>query len=372
MSGGSFVKVTIIARLRATDFGKRLWPSVPLIDKNTAILWEPCSRNHGEVVPGYAKILLDLGYRVVVLMTPDRLDEGLFSRFEHPRLVLSDLSQGQISKFVRTPAAHQAAVVVVTTVGKLPHASDLTVDIKSVFGRSAPPPLVMVEHDAQAKIDAGSWTHNIATLRALDYRGATSTVINPHYFGDVRITPKSSGKTIFLMIGAARDKRRNQNVVYDAVRNAVTAGRTNFEIRIIGKKGTHPIPPAIAPYVKEFGRLSFADMYAQIEECDFILTAFQAANPDHTPYRTVKTTGSFQLCYGFQKPCIVHKDFARGTYINADNSLFYADDADLARAMQAAILMDAKAYHHMQNAMARDADALYRLSVDNMQGLIDG
>ena len=359
-------------RPMAEVVSKWLRPPLPLVDNDTAILWEPCSRNHGEIVPGYAKILLDLGYRVVVLMTPDRLDEGLFSRFEHPRLVFGKISQRQIKKFVRTPAAHRAAVIVVSTAGKLPHNPDLTVDVTSVFGPSCPPPLVMVEHDAQAKIDAGVWTHDITTLRALDYRGATSTVINPHYFGDVRITQKSSGKTIFLMVGAARGKRRNQNVVYDAVQNAVTAGHTNFEIRMIGKKGTHPIPPAIAPYVKETGRLSFADMYAHIEECDFILTAFQATNPDHTAYRTVKTTGSFQLCYGFQKPCIVQKDFAKGTYINAENSLLYADDADMARAMQSAIRMEPKTYHHMQNAMSRDADALYNLSVDNMRRLIGG
>ena len=53
----------------------------PIIKDNTFIVWEPCSKSHSEVVPGFVKYFHDLGYHVSVLVDKDRLKEGLFSRY---------------------------------------------------------------------------------------------------------------------------------------------------------------------------------------------------------------------------------------------------------------------------------------------------
>src|SRR5210317_1461280 len=90
------------------------------ITSDTIVLWEPCSQSHGEIVPGYAKYLLDLGYRVMVLMTPDRIDEGLFCRFAHPKLHLTTLFQRQIRRFMKKRTVHNAAGVLISTAGKVP------------------------------------------------------------------------------------------------------------------------------------------------------------------------------------------------------------------------------------------------------------
>lgn len=350
----------------------RFSPDWPDIDENTAILWEPCSKSHGEVVPGYAQLLLDLGYRVVVLMTPQRISEGLFDRISHPKLVLTQLSQKQIARFVKTPHIHKTAVFLVSTVGKLPHRPNTQFDVTAVFGSNPPKPLLLVEHDAKAKIDAGVWSENMITLRGLDYKGRGSTVVNPHTFGAVKMTPKSSGKTIFLLVGAARSKRRNQNLIYDAAEQLVDAGISEFEIRLIGKKGAEQIPGKLANHVFELGRLDFADMYTEIEQSDFIVTAFQGDNPDHEAYKTVKTTGSFQLCYGFGKPCILHKDFAIGTALTEQNSIFYGTETEVFDALRLAVQMPADAYAQMQSTMLKDAKTLYETSRANMKVLIDG
>ncbi|WP_050930369.1 hypothetical protein [Aestuariivita boseongensis] len=349
-----------------------LSPEWPEIDARTAILWEPCSKSHGEIVPGYAQLLLDLKYRVVVLMTPQRLDEGLFSRMSHPRLELPRLTQRQIGRFAKTGAMNKAAVVLISTAGKLPHTDQGNADLQRVFGAEVPPGLLLVEHDAQLRIDAGTWSDRAITLRGLDYKGAQSTIINPHRFGEVRITPKSDGKTIFLLVGAARAKRRNQNLVFDAAERLLGEGHTNFEIRLIGKKGGQTIPPRLEQHVTELGRVDFSDLYKQVEDADFIVTAFQADNPDHLAYRTVKTTGSFQLCYGFGTPCIVQEQFANGTALTAENSLFYDTDAQMFDAMRAAILMKADTYARMQSQLVHDAGALYQTSLENLKALIHG
>lgn len=347
-------------------------PEWPEIDANTAILWEPCSKSHGEIVPGYAQILLDLGYRVVVLMTPKRIPEGLFSRMTHPRLVLTQLSQRQIARFVKTPAVHEAAVLLVSTAGKLPHLPDARVDLTSVFGSNVPDNLQMVEHDAKAEIDAGVWSEKTITLRELDYKGFSSVVVNPHAFGSVKVTPKSQGKTVFLLVGAARAKRRNQNLVYDAAERLVEEGISNFEIRLIGKKGAQDIPPSLASHVTELGRLDFSQMYSEVEGADFVVTAFQGDNPDHAAYKTVKTTGSFQLCYGFGKPGILQEGFAQGTALTKDNSLFYGTDEQMFDAMKQAVEMSEDDYDTMQANLLNDAQRLYQTSLGNMKSLING
>ncbi len=347
-------------------------PTWPEVDADTALLWEPCSRSHGEIVPGYAQILLDLGYRVVVLMTPKRIGEGLFSRMTHPNLVLTDLTQRQSARFVKTPAVHQSGVFLVSTAGKLPHKADARVDIEAVFGANPPANLQFVEHDAKAEIDAGVWSERTITLREIDYKGHSSTVVNPHVFGDIKITGKNKDKTVFLLVGAARSRRRNQNLLYDAAERLVDSGVIDFEIRLIGKKGATTIPNKLIPYVVELGRVNFSDMYREVENADFIVTAFQRDNPDHASYKTVKTTGSFQLCYGFGKPCVLQQEFSVGTALTHENSLFYDHDGEMFDALQRAVNMSSNDYENMQAQLVSDVARLYDTSLSNMKKLIDG
>lgn len=350
----------------------RLFPQWPDIDSNTFILWEPCSRSHGEIVPGYARVLLDLGYRVVVLMTPARLGEGLFSRMDDPRLQLTQLSQRQIRKFMRRPEVHDAAGILVTTQGKLPHDPQGRPDWPAIFGARIPRHLHGVSHNAKTQIDAGVWDPRTITLRALDYCGATSQVVNPHVFGTVKTPPKNTDTCVFLMVGAARAKRRNQSIVHTAATRLRAAGHENFEIRLIGKPDKNNADPGLARHIVHLGRLDFSDMYAQIEASDFILTAFQPDNPDHIWYRQTGTTGSFQLCYGFHKPCIVQQAFTTGTALRADNSILYEDDDEMFDAMRTAIEMNAAQYAGLQHAMGQAATALHKAGTATMKALIDG
>ena len=354
---------------------RRLLPGLhaplPKLDAETFILWEPCSHSHGEIVPGYAKYLLDLGYRVLVLLTPARIDEGLFSRFSHPRLHVARLSQRQIRRFMRSADLSRAAGVMVTTAGKLPERADHSLDLPKVFGGRVPRPLLLVEHEARRRIEAGYWDPRNITLRRLMVPGVESVVVNPHYFGPVTPRPKNP-KTVFLMAGAARSKRRNQDMVLDAVRRLLAEGETGFELRLIGKPGKTPLPDDLRSHVVDTGRVSFDRLYHEVEACDFVLTAFQRDNPDHAFYRTTGTTGSFQLAYGFRKPCIIQQEFAVGTALTAENSLFYDDDADLYHCLRRAIAMPGDSHAQMCSAMQRESEALAQRSLAGLKGLIDG
>lgn len=348
----------------------RLFAPEPIIDGDTFILWEPCSSSHAEVVPGYAEYLLELGYKVLVMMTPARLDEGLFERMSHPNLTLSRMSQRQIRRFMKLGRAAQAAGVLVTTAGKLPRSDVGSYDINQVFRGGKPPKILLVEHDARDLLEAGQWRDDFITLRRLNVPGAASFVVNPHRFGDVPPREKSD-TCIFLMVGAARTKRRNQDMVEHAAREMIKEGHTNFEIRLIGKPGKHPIPKDLAPYVKRLGRLSFSELYQEVEAGDFILTAFQRDNPDHEFYRTTGTTGAIQLSYGFNKPCILQADFAEGTALDARSALFYGDDDDIINAMRQAVIMTRAEYQHTCDALRGASQELRRTSRKSLQNAID-
>ncbi len=323
----------------------------PPISSDTVILWEPCSQSHGEIVPGYAKYLLDLGYRVVVFMTPDRIGEGLFCRFSHPKLHLATLSQRQIRRFMKTPDVRSAAGILISTAGKMPTDGAGAPDLERVFGGVPPANVHLVEHDMGRLQGQAEWRNRAITLKALAPEYGGTHVVNPHYFGDVLETPKNSDKTVLVMVGAARAKRRNDHLVINAAERLVAEGYRNFEIRLIGKLNGVEVPPSLNDNFIKLGRLSFAALYEEVENSDFLLTAFQKDNPAHSYYRTTGTSGSFQLSYGFSKPGIFQQDYIAGTGVTPENSLLYDEDGGMLDAMKTAIEMPPDQYEVMQAAM---------------------
>jgi hypothetical protein len=347
----------------------RTSPPPPDIDDRTFVIWEPCSNSHGEIVPGYATYLLDLGYRVVVFLTPDRIGEGLFSRMAHADLHIANLTQPQIRRLMRNDALSRAAGIMVTTLGKLPKTANRRPNLDAVLG-AVPPIILLVDHDARAAIDHGVWDPQTITLARLNYRNADSQIVNPHVFGAVKDLKSKTGRTVFLMVGAAQAKRRNQDIVFDAALRLVADGQTNFQIRLVGKKGRMTIPPTLINHVIELGRVDFTTLYQEVEACDFILTAFQGDNDNHAFYRTTGTSGSFQLCYGFGRPCIVQKRFVAQTALTAGNSLIYDDDAQMYNAILRGITMTAADYNTLQTRMRNDAAVLRGQSLANLRALI--
>ena len=86
----------IFGKIRS--FFKCFGVKTPEIKDNTFIVWEPCSKSHAEVVPGFVKYLLDLGYHVSVLLNVERYDEGLFDRFGGENISFNFMSKRNIRK----------------------------------------------------------------------------------------------------------------------------------------------------------------------------------------------------------------------------------------------------------------------------------
>lgn len=346
-------------------------PKMPVIRDNTFLLWEPCSKSHSEVLPGYAKYLLDLGYHVSVLCVPERIKEGLFSKFKDDNLSINKLSKKQLKNFFLNDDLSSVKGVLVTTVGKLcdsVHYDEIYKTFNKNVNKSK---LFFVEHEVSNSIDAGTWCEKLITLREINYKNSSSIVVNPHYFGNAKITPKNQDITNFITVGAIRDKRKNNSLIIDAAINLYNKGYRNFKITVIGKGHLKDLPENLRPYFDIKGHLPFDKMYHELEKADFVLTAYNEDNPKHIRYNTSGTSGSFQLVYGFLKPCIITKGFAAINGFNDDNAILYSGETNYTYALEKAVNLDVSEYEVMQHNLKKYVDNLYNISLANLKSLIE-
>ena len=346
--------------------------TIPHVKNNTFFVWEPCSQSHSEVVPGYVKYLLDLNYHVSVLVEPDRFKEGLFAKFNHRNMSLNFMTRAQIKNYFMNEDLSNVAGVMVTTAGKLCDCIDYT-QCYSHFNKTLDKSkLLLVEHEASFAGDKGTWDEKLITLRKLDYKNLKSVVVNPHYFGDVKITPKNSEITNFITIGAIKPNKKNSDLIINAVKELHEKGITNFKVTVVGKGHLKNLPLEIQKYFDIKGRLPFSKMYEEIEKADFILTAYDDKDKEHIRYNTSGTSGNFQLVYGFLKPCLIIESFMDMNEFTPLNSIGYKTVNAYSDAMEKGIRMQAEEYKNMQENLAETVRSIYDSSLCNLRGLIDG
>ena len=344
----------------------------PVIKENTFIVWEPCSKSHGEVVPGYVKYLLDLGYHVSVCINPKQYKDGLFSRFKDENISYNKLSKKQIRRFFRNDDLNEVKGVLVTTAAKLCDETDFNECYNAFNPNADRTKIFFVVHEAKPAVDNGSWNEKLITLRELDYKGAKSVVINPHYFGELNNKEERNDIVNFITVGALRAKRNNANMIVDAVKKLHEDGITNFKVTVVGKGHIKDLPKDLQKYFEIKGRLDFKDMYGEIEKADFMLTSYDDKNEKHRRYITTGTSGTFQLVFGFNKPCIIIRSFAEINGYDEGNAILYESPETYSEAMKKAIRMSGADYRKMKENLKQSSKKLYNKSLDNFKELING
>lgn len=341
----------------------------PTVTPNTFFVWEPCSHSHAEVVPGYAKYLLDLGFDVTVFLTPQRIDEGLFSRFTHERLTVSRMTQPAIVRYLKQHGLSNVKGILITTARKIGDKKSYRSEYQLLERRAAEQKVLLVEHDVKQPSDHGAIDANIITLCKVRYGNTVTTAVNPHYFGAVNVTPKNTTPVKFITVGALRARRRNTSLLINAVAALHDSGVKNFKIVVIGRGSLRGIAPHLRQYFDIRGRVDFSQLYAELEDADFFLTLLDPENQQHQRYLTTGTSGNFQLIYGFSKPCLIAAHFAAAHGFDDRNSVIYNDNGQLAAAMRDAIAMTQSGYAAKQRALQELAASLYTESLANLKQL---
>lgn len=261
--------------------------------------------------------------------------------------------------------------VLVTTVGKLCDSVHYEQCYDTFNQNVDKSKLFFVEHEVVHSVDANTWNDDLITLREINYKGKKSVVVNPHYFGDVKILTKNEKITNFITIGGVQAKKKNNDLMIDTVKSLHEKGFRNFKITVIGKGKLKHLPKEIRQYFDIKGRLPFNKMYKELEDADFMLTAYDDKNPKHIRYNTTGTSGNFQLVYGFLKPCVIIESFGEINGFNEKNSVLYKDDEKYLSAMVKAINMTKEEYSSMQLELKKYTEKLYHSSLCNLEELIN-
>jgi hypothetical protein len=344
----------------------------PEASDNTFFLWEPCSRSHAEVVPGYAHYLLELGFDVSVLLTPARLDEGLFERMHHPRLTLNRIPQAAIVRHFARHGLGRARGILISTARKIGFEDSYRSE-HGLFGALAPgQKVLLVEHDVKLPVQRGFLDDHVLTLRPIEHRGVRTRAANPHHFGEFRLRAPRGPTVNFIVVGALRARSRNVDALLAAVGELHREGRRDFHVVFVGEGSLRHVPAELRGYFTVAGRVTFSELYARMEGAHFVLSLLDPRNPDHDFYAGTGTSGHFQLVYGFARPCVVARKFASAHRLTGEDSIVYEDDGRLTDAMRAALTMDDAAYGRMQSALAGLAARIREESLATLREMIGG
>ena len=198
-----------------------------------------------------------------------------------------------------------------------------------------------------------------------------NNIVNPHYFGDVSITGKNANKTVFITVGEINPARRNSDLLIKAVEYLNENKVSNFQIIVIGKGDLKNIPSKIRKYFKILGRVDFSTMYNAMEEADYFLPLLDPESELHQRYMKYGTSGSFQLIYGFLKPCIIHKTFADIYGFTEKDSILYDENLNLGNTMNKAICVTEKEYINLQKELSQNVKNIENFSIKNLGRLLN-
>ncbi|MCQ2572240.1 MAG: hypothetical protein MJ165_04605, partial [Alphaproteobacteria bacterium] len=189
--------------------------------------------------------------------------------------------------------------------------------------------------------------------------------LNPHYFGVFDEKSLDPNFVKFVVVGGINSSCKNHTMLLDCLEKLVDSGVSNFRVDVVGK-GTLYIPHKLHKYINVMGRLNYKDMYATVNNADYILALLDPTNPQHDRYKTGTTTGSFQLSLGFNKPIIMEQSFAKHYKLTNKNAVVYEND-DLYLALQEAITKSVAEYKKIQTNLSKIEQDIYQESLNNLK-----
>lgn len=327
---------------------------------------------HGECIPGFLKYLLDLKYDVDIILNEDTKTENPLS-FSKLKYNIKFMKFDDIMDFIKNAEFNNKYDVVLINsdiVYRLSLYKPTMVNIINKLSRITPK-ILIVEHHLESITSAHLKNANIIVLKKFD-KFKHVYQVNPHYFGEYDLHNKNK-KTEFIIIGNIENKRKNFGLLLEAVKNCIKAGKTNFHVTIIGK-GDLPLEDKdinLSKYITTTGRLPYDKMYDKISKSDFILPLLDPVNSEHKRYITTATSGTFQLVYGFNIPCVIEKTFADVHGFSNTNSIIYSDNNNFYKALSEAIDTNNSKYIFLKQNLNILANRIYNTSLYELNNAIN-
>ena len=323
---------------------------------------------HGVILPGFTHYFQSLNFNVDILIRLECKNEKPFAWYPQEKVpTIFYKSAPDIKKFLNSKQIQNYDYIFFSSNAYWEPGVYQNSYIK--FLNFIPKPKIaalFIEHNlnhlAEDDCEIMYLAKRVYTLFPFKYKGGLTKMINPHYFGNVKITQKSQ-ITHFIVVGLINSENKNFDILLQSAKKLANRGY-RFKISIIGE-GTVNIPKQLKNYVKLLGKLDFSAMYKYVEDADFFLPLLDYANTHHKRYLEETTTGSYLLILGFQKIAIINSVFGKFYGFNSQNSLLYKDNK-LYEQMIRAILMNQNNYAVLQRNLNSLSCKIQDISKENL------
>ncbi len=333
------------------------------VDENTVLLIEPNDCHH-ETLPGYYNYLKELGYKVEIAVLKN--GDKSFSRVA-PKPITWIFSEKEM-KFIlsdeRIKKYHRIIFNSKVTYKVNTHDE---IDIEQFFPmlKNGKQKNIYVQHH----IDRRKSNSEIILANPTNNPDLKKFVVNPHYFGTVEITSKNADETNFILVGDIN--RKSNTILLAQVLDQLAEKKDKFKVTIIGYGNIGTVSDNAKKHLHILGRVDYETMYQEIEKADFFLPLLDPDMQLHKRYLKDGTSGTFQLVYGFLKPCLIHKTFADIYGFSNKNSIVYENNEMLYYAMLDAINMSTQNYLKIQTGLKATVKKIKEESLKNLDCIMN-
>lgn len=318
------------------------------IRNNTVLLIET-NNFHSELLPGIARYFVDLGYNVDILLSYYESKLNPFSRYLFKKIRIKPIDGFNIQDVLKDNRIKQYSYIYFNS-DKVNYQKNTAWDYFSELDYPENRKIYMLHHPDSSRYEGEAKTCMLGDFEFINQR---PEIIVPTYFGNVDIYPKNK-KTKFIVVGNIERKRKNFDLLLKTVENLISKKISNFEINVVSRQGEINIPNELKLFINFKGKLSYEEMYREVENSDFLLALLDHEIEEHLRYLNKGISGSFLLSWGFRKPCILDSYFANQYGFNNKNSILYSENNKFEAALIKAINIDSKEYLKMQLELSEE------------------
>lgn len=328
---------------------------------------------HMETIMGYSKYLIELGYNVDIIIRGDA--ESAFSSINKDFVNIFEVGKIAFDKIFKFYDFSKYERIIYNSKRVYFKKNDIDgegLDIEEYYNSipSGKNENIYIQHHID-KINEFYKHNQIVLANPSKKVELNKYVVNPHYFGEFKLKNfKNKNIVNFISIGELSYRRRNSSLLISIAQNLHNLGVSNFKITIIGRGEIDAINYEIQKYFNILGRVDYQTLFKKLNEADYILPLLDPEIEFHKRYIESGTSGIFQLVYGFNKPCIIHKIFADVYGFDEKNSVVYEDNNKLLEAIQKAICIGNEEYKLIQNNLAKTTKDIKDISVKNLQNIL--
>jgi hypothetical protein len=329
---------------------------------------------HGENIPTFLKYLKELGYSVDLIITKKVHKEN--PMYNISKDLISEcyiLEPADIGIFVSSNKIKEYDYCILTSqILYYGFLANTPLSFFDVFENYKKPKYgyIVMEHHLD-RINKDLLLEN-RVLGITDFNNPNNSLpfVNTNYFGDFKIRKNKNKLTTFISVGAIEGYRRNCSLLVEAVEELVKTGITNFKVIVVGAGKIEYLPDNIKNHFEILGRVSYKTLFEKIQQADYFLSLLDPTNIEHERYIKYGTSGSFNLIYGFNKPCIIAEKFANVHHFNTQNSIIYTYNNELKNKMLEAINQSDEEYTKMCESLSETVENINKKSFDNLKSIL--